>query len=139
MDFSHCLQIHRPRRRQREHRWRRRVHLCLWDVAPEVGEVLLRPRRGRRRQTALQTGKLMLSLEIGLDCVEGSPNLKIKQQATCSVQTEAEFCPPAGARAPAHKLQGSPAGDEAPVTPLLHPKAPVTPEPLVITGGLKSS
>ena len=56
-----------------------------------------------------------------------------------SVQTEAEFCPPAGAGAPAHKLQGSPAGDEAPVTPLLHPKAPVTPEPLVITGGLKSS
>ena len=33
----------------------------------------------------------------------------------------------------------SPAGDEAPVTPLLQPKAPVTPEPLVITGGLKSN
>ena len=56
-----------------------------------------------------------------------------------SVQTEAEFCPPAGAGAPAHKLQGSPVGDEAPVTTLLNPNAPVTPEPLVITGGLKSS
>ena len=56
-----------------------------------------------------------------------------------SVQTEAEFCPPAGAGAPADKLQGSSARDEAPVTPLLHPKAPVTPKPLVITGGLKSS
>ena len=56
-----------------------------------------------------------------------------------SVQTEAEFCPPAEAGAPAHKLQVFPAGDEAPVTPLLHPKAPVTPKPLVITGGLKSS
>ena len=33
-----------------------------------------------------------------------------------SVQTEAEFGPPAGAETPAHKLQGSPAGDEAPVT-----------------------
>ena len=45
-----------------------------------------------------------------------------------SVQTEADFCPPAGAgaRAPAHKIQGPPAGDEAPVTPLLHPEAPVT-------------
>ena len=35
--------------------------------------------------------------------------------------------------------RGPPAGDEAPVIPLLHPKAPVTPEPLVITGRLKSS
>ena len=44
---------------------------------------------------------------------------------TPSVKTEADFCPPAGAGAPAHKLQGLPAGDEAPVTPLLHPEAPV--------------
>ena len=44
-----------------------------------------------------------------------------------SVKTEADFCPPAGAGAPAHKSQGPPAGDEAPVTPLLHPEAPVAP------------
>ena len=42
-----------------------------------------------------------------------------------SVATEADFCPPAGAGAPAHKLQRTPAGDEAPVIPLLHPEAPV--------------
>ena len=36
-----------------------------------------------------------------------------------SVKTEGDLLPPAGAGAPAHKLQGPPAGDEAPVTPLL--------------------
>ena len=37
-----------------------------------------------------------------------------------SVKTEADFCPPAGAGAPACKLQRPPAGDEAPAAPLLH-------------------
>ena len=51
-----------------------------------------------------------------------------------SVQTEAHFCPTAEARAPAHKLQGAPAGDEAPVTPLLHLdwRPLLHPEPLII-------
>ena len=43
-----------------------------------------------------------------------------------SVKTEADFCPPAGDGAPARKNTEAPAEDEAPVTPLLHPEAPVT-------------
>ena len=51
-----------------------------------------------------------------------------------SVATEADFCSPAGAGAPAHKLQRTPAGDEAPVIPLLHPEAPVKTRVPVVSG-----
>ena len=49
----------------------------------------------------------------------------LQRRCYSRVETEANFCPPAGAGAPAHKLQRTPAGDEAPVIPLLHPEAPV--------------
>ena len=50
------------------------------------------------------------------------------------VETEADICPSAGAGAPAHKLQRTPAGDEAPVIPLLHPEAPVKTRVPVVSG-----
>ena len=42
--------------------------------------------------------------------------------AESSVKTEADFFPPAGAGAPGCKLPRPPAGDEAPVAPLLQPE-----------------